>query len=139
MNFFPELAPAFWAPASYAYLDGEGVAQSIKFDISFSRLPRHQIKVIEDLHNAQINGTLPVEEDGKQPPKPADADADMLASICAQGWRIKDGEQVKTIPYTRETAAHMEDRYPGFITSCLVAWWQSSRPVDSAHFAAAKN
>ncbi|MGE0329691.1 MAG: hypothetical protein AB7P37_03250 [Ramlibacter sp.] len=125
--FFQDLSPKYFAPATYNYLDANGALCVIEFDCEFRRLKRSEVTAL-DAKQQEVSKTV----------NSTAGAAALLADVCTN-WRIKDASSPtgsKVIPFSLETLAQMEEQHVGFSGACVMAWWQSSTPVQSAHLAA---
>lgn len=124
--FFETPSPAYFAPAVFPMLDADGKLIEKKFDIEFARLKSSE-------HKAHDEAVEVLRK--KRDPQPYGG---LLAAVL-KSWRIKEGEEVKTIPFSAETLASMEEAFPGFTFNCAVAYYSSIAPTSPANHPAAKN
>jgi hypothetical protein len=113
----------YFAPAFFNALTEGGALVAHKFDVQCKRLTRTQMKALDaDIAQLVAQGVT---------------DKDRLVFervIC--GWRaVQDAEGIE-LPFSIESADEVEEAFPGFIGSCVRAFYLSTMPAEAAHLAA---
>lgn len=126
MNFIPAATPTYFAPAEYKRHNEDGTIFVFPFDCQFARLTKEQMRELDE-------STAKVRVAGGDP------DAHRLASLC-KGWRFKEGEGeaaiTKHVEYSATAIATLENANPGFMATCVRAYYLSLAAQEPAHHAA---
>jgi hypothetical protein len=123
MAFVKTNSPKYFAPASINTLNADGQLVSNKFDIQVKRLTKSQLKDLDERIKAwDVADT-------------ANRDRAVLVDVMT-GWRAVQDADGKELPFTLEALDQLEEENPGFVRTCIEAFYLSTQPTQAAHLAA---
>jgi len=114
-------SPLYFAPAVYMQLSEGGALLQHKFDVQCRRHTKSQLAALD----AEVKAIATA----------SDRDRKVFEAAIV-GWRAVQDAQGVELPFSVETAEATEEQCPGFIASCVRAFYLSIHPVESAHLAA---